>query len=771
MTQPDPKQQSIDPEAVTIKGIEAPAGRCPLGSFELLEEKRLGGRLSPIWSTIGRVLQHWTGSKIAEQDRPPLLGSVPWFGALHAAQTTPMDAIVEGARRCGPIFRFELMGETINVVCGPEAQRIVKDPEALKLDRTSIFESFVQMTDVPIFSAKGKQHELLRRLVRLGYARSTIAPFVSRMSETVQSIIEAWPDDLLLQPRMADLAIRTMGSVISPLPMPIDYAAIGSTGETAVMVTTKLQPKFVLRFPRIRRAKRHAAEVLDPLIAQHRDGATRDDPHPWMIDAFLAANAAGQTLDDTAIRGGVLYSLIAAYVYIGRQALFMWVEAARDPRALSALYKEVDTAFSSGPLTAETLRKMPTLRAMFVETNRRYPLLPGMPFDTTETVRVGDYLIGPNETILLSFVPDLFAEEHYTCPWNFDQSRVRPPRNEHRAANAYAPWGYPPRSCLAIGLSELVSMTMVANLLHKFDLQISHKSIPVQLKTAPLIGPANGQPARLRRRLPSERTVDPQVLYDERQYTDAFDDLQLPEMEQLSVKAGDVIYGHGDAAERFYIIIEGRVKVAENSALGEEWQINAYGPGQGFGESGLLKRTPRQAEATASEDSELLVIEREVFVDLVAKLDEDAMHLAQIIKNRFVANSLKRSLEFLVEGEVHEYGDVTLARFDHKAWIIRQGDLPDYAYIIISGAVQVFARKGSKEVPLATLSEGDLFGEIGILEDRPRLASVQAVEPTVVAKLPADGLRSMLSQSKSAASGMQLLMARRMMNTLDKLQE
>ncbi|MEL7338821.1 MAG: hypothetical protein AAFN70_21740, partial [Planctomycetota bacterium] len=193
-------------EAPTVKGLKAPTGRCPMGAFRLLEEKPFGGPLSPVFSLIGKLLSGLSKNDIAEHERPPMLESVPWFGPLHAARTTPLDVLSEGARRCGPVFRFEQAGTTINVVSGPEALRIAKEAETMKLDRTSAFEPFVRATDVPIFSAEGKEHDVLRRLVRLGYARGTISPFVGRMSETVQSVIADWPDEMELQPRMAELA-------------------------------------------------------------------------------------------------------------------------------------------------------------------------------------------------------------------------------------------------------------------------------------------------------------------------------------------------------------------------------------------------------------------------------------------------------------------------------------------------------------------------------------------------------------------------------------
>lgn len=62
--------------------------------------------------------------------------------------------------------------------------------------------------------------------------------------------------------------------------------------------------------------------------------------------------------------------------------------------------------------------------------------------------------------------------------------------------------------------------------------------------------------------------------------------------------------------------------------------------------------------------------------------------------------------------------------------IIREGDKGSEAYIISSGKVRVFRSKGGASVTLAVLGRDQIFGEMGMLDDRPRSASVEAVEDT-----------------------------------------
>ncbi len=56
-------------------------------------------------------------------------------------------------------------------------------------------------------------------------------------------------------------------------------------------------------------------------------------------------------------------------------------------------------------------------------------------------------------------------------------------------------------------------------------------------------------------------------------------------------------------------------------------------------------------------------------------------------------------------------------------------------YVILQGRVRVHSHAGTHEVPLAELHVGDFFGELSLVDDGPRSASVDAVEPTEVLRI------------------------------------
>jgi CRP-like cAMP-binding protein len=84
-----------------------------------------------------------------------------------------------------------------------------------------------------------------------------------------------------------------------------------------------------------------------------------------------------------------------------------------------------------------------------------------------------------------------------------------------------------------------------------------------------------------------------------------------------------------------------------------------------------------------------------------------------------------------------------LARFattrDYKAGatIVRQGDTSMSLYVVLSGSVRVHRESegGGGAVEVERLGPGGAFGEMGLIEDEPRAATVVADEPTTCALL------------------------------------
>ncbi len=85
--------------------------------------------------------------------------------------------------------------------------------------------------------------------------------------------------------------------------------------------------------------------------------------------------------------------------------------------------------------------------------------------------------------------------------------------------------------------------------------------------------------------------------------------------------------------------------------------------------------------------------------------------------------------------------------FDTDEYIFSEGDPGDCAYIIDSGMVEVAFDKDGRKLVMATLTKGDILGEMAIIDRLPRTASARAIVPTEVTAIPLDYVTQKIEQS------------------------
>jgi hypothetical protein len=104
--------------------------------------------------------------------------------------------------------------------------------------------------------------------------------------------------------------------------------------------------------------------------------------------------------------------------------------------------------------------------------------------------------------------------------------------------------------------------------------------------------------------------------------------------ESLRFAAGTPVVRQGDTADRFYIITQGEVTVTRQDQAGKEVRVATLGPGQFFGEIGLLANTPRTATVAARTPIEVLALDRETFRSVAESSEATAEDLAVVVRER-----------------------------------------------------------------------------------------------------------------------------------------
>jgi CRP-like cAMP-binding protein len=104
-------------------------------------------------------------------------------------------------------------------------------------------------------------------------------------------------------------------------------------------------------------------------------------------------------------------------------------------------------------------------------------------------------------------------------------------------------------------------------------------------------------------------------------------------LEQVHVRAGDVVVREGDVGDLFYVIESGALDASHDGRL-----LSHMTTGDHFGEIALLRDVPRTASVVAAEDSVLQTIQREDFLAALTG-DEELRGRTESVAARRLANT------------------------------------------------------------------------------------------------------------------------------------
>jgi CRP-like cAMP-binding protein len=232
----------------------------------------------------------------------------------------------------------------------------------------------------------------------------------------------------------------------------------------------------------------------------------------------------------------------------------------------------------------------------------------------------------------------------------------------------------------------------------------------------------------------------------------AFDELPEDVLSDLAgrvrlvgVRPGAPVFRQGDRPDAFYVVRRGTLRIEEEHPdTGDTVVLRMLSRGDSFGELGLLESSPRAATVRADTDAELFAVDEATFDRLLAEaIDVPAFKLT------LQTLAELRDMPAFSTLDTEELSEL----LDHGRWVtavpgdvlVEQGATGDAFYAIRSGQAEVI-RDGAT---IGTLGPGSHFGEIALLRDVPRTASVVARTPLRSFRLDREGFDRVVRQAFS----------------------
>ncbi|BCS15069.1 hypothetical protein ALUC_70302S [Aspergillus luchuensis] len=208
---------------------------------------------------------------------------------------------------------------------------------------------------------------------------------------------------------------------------------------------------------------------------------------------------------------------------------------------------------------------------------------------------------------------------------------------------------------------------------------------------------------------------------------------------------GIKVISQGDAGDYFYIVENGHfdfmIHPSGSVQPGPEGmgnKVGSVGPGGSFGELALMYNAPRAATVVSVDPkSTLWALDRITFRRI---LMDSAFQRRRMYEAFLEEVPLLSSLKPYERAKIADALDAI--KYPAGSTIINEGDPGDAFYLLESGEAEAF--KNGVEGPVKSYKRGDYFGELALLDDKPRAASIVAKTEVKVAKLGRDGFKRLL---------------------------
>jgi len=236
--------------------------------------------------------------------------------------------------------------------------------------------------------------------------------------------------------------------------------------------------------------------------------------------------------------------------------------------------------------------------------------------------------------------------------------------------------------------------------------------------------------ATIRRDIPLYRALTPLQL---REF--------LLDSEVLTPEAGSEVVRRNDYTDTFFAILRGEVHIQVNPDRPQD--TVALGAGRFFGEMSLISGRRRSATITAGKGCVLIETPRRSMNKLIQSVEA----VRRVIDEAFLLRAIRLHIapEVPEEDLAELVHSASLQQFAPGEALFNEGETGDCLHLVRSGSVTVAHSIGGREVVIAYLPAGNYVGELALLTDAPRTATVRAAVATETIRLQGAAFKALLA--------------------------
>ncbi len=249
--------------------------------------------------------------------------------------------------------------------------------------------------------------------------------------------------------------------------------------------------------------------------------------------------------------------------------------------------------------------------------------------------------------------------------------------------------------------------------------------------------------------------------------------LLLSHIQSKTYRKDSLICREGEKGDSLFVISRGDVAILKQTPGGKEIRVQTLKDGDFFGEFGFFVDQKRHATVKTMTDCELLEISKRGLHEIIKvhpRLNEVLQNLfkERVLDNFLALSPLFSSLTFEERREVMKR--FHLRKVPGETLLFKGGDPSTSFFMVRNGGVEIFTQnRHGRKVILALLESGNIFGEIGLLFDKPRMANARTTRPTKLLEITQEDFRTCLLQFRHLQTKLKEVSMKRLSQTTELL--
>jgi CRP-like cAMP-binding protein/thioredoxin reductase/Fe-S-cluster-containing hydrogenase component 2 len=226
---------------------------------------------------------------------------------------------------------------------------------------------------------------------------------------------------------------------------------------------------------------------------------------------------------------------------------------------------------------------------------------------------------------------------------------------------------------------------------------------------------------------------------------------------------GDTVFEKDAYGDSFWNVISGSVAVLSPFNPDELYRLV---PGNFFGEMGLMSGRRRTASVRAYENQTILLeTKRNQILKLIGAVPSVKQAIDQVFFLRILKATVFPSVDARDLAEVVARSESM--QFNKGEILFKEGEPGDALYIILKGSVKV-SRRGPQGIDIAQtyIPAGNYVGEMALVNNAPRSATVSAAVRCEVLKIPADLFAELLDKNPETRQAIATLAKKRVVENI-----